>query len=373
MQKDTDPCNKIREEVMLRILITAPSLDENENVSGISTIVRTIIKNNKSDNRFIHHRVGKRDKEGKGLRWAFNQVALVPSMMSAILRNKIDLVYLNTDLTRASILRDYLLFITAKRLLGKKILLHIHGGHYLMVPPSERSPFRHMIKSMLHGAGLCVVLSEIEQEAIKKNYGISGISLPNAIEINELGKTPKRFHEKLRIVFLGRLVASKGIHVIADAMKQLQNKFSDFEFHIYGSGPELDSVLDKLSSVEGLDYTYNGVAKGRDKWLALEKAHLFLLPSLFGEGLPIAMLEAMGQGCIPVVSDDASISTVVKDSVNGCIVNKGDSDHLSKTIQHLLSDRDILPAMSSNAQTTIRKSYDIDSYLNRLNHYCATI
>jgi glycosyltransferase involved in cell wall biosynthesis len=358
---------------MLKILITAPSLDENENVSGISTMVRTIINNNKSTNRYIHYRVGKRDGERKGLKWAFNQVVLAPSLLRAIVKHKIDLVYLNTDLTRASILRDYFLFSTAKRLLGKKVLLHIHGGHFLMSPPSPGSPFTFMIRSMLRGAGLCVVLSEIEQEAIKKNYGVSGVALPNAIEVSALGRKEKYFNEKLRIIFLGRIVASKGVHVIADAMKQLKQLFSAFEFHIYGSGPELDSLLGKLSSVEGLDFTYNGVAKGKDKWLALENAHLFLLPSLFGEGLPIAMLEAMGQGCIPIVSDDASISTVVTDSVNGCIVKKGDSNHLGSTIQKLLYNRNILPAMSSKAQSTIRSSYDIDSYVNRLNQYCASI
>jgi glycosyltransferase involved in cell wall biosynthesis len=358
---------------MLNILITAPSLNENENVSGISTMVRTIIGNNRSSHKFIHYRVGKKDTERKGIGWLFRQLTLAPALTAAVIKNKINLLYLNTDLTKPSILRDYVLFMTARLVLNKKVLLHIHGGHYLMKPPSPRSPFMYMIRAMLRDASLCIVLSEIEVKSIRDNYNVDAVALPNAIEVFKLSDRQKDFNSRLRIIFLGRLVASKGVHVIADALSQLNGSTTDFEFHIYGSGPELDGFLEKLKSVEGLNYSYKGVVKGEEKWNAFRDAHLFLLPSLFGEGLPIAMLEAMGSGCIPIVSDDASITTVVEDRVNGFIVNKGDSKSLSRTIQQLLFDRNTLSRISETAQSTIREKYNIDNYLKRLNHYCATL
>ena len=103
------------------------------------------------------------------------------------------------------------------------------------------------------------------------------------------------------------------------------------------------------------------------------QAHVFLLPSLYGEGLPIAMLEAMGRGCIPVVSDDASISSVVTTGDNGYIVKKGDYSDLAEKIQKLLQNRNLMPGMSVKAQSTIRHKYDIDSYLERLNQYCTNL
>ncbi|RYZ18557.1 MAG: glycosyltransferase, partial [Chitinophagaceae bacterium] len=284
---------------MLQILITAPSLNEHENVSGISTMVRTIIENNKSSNRFMHFRVGKKDGEKKGLKWVMTQFLIVPRFIRTIKQTRTDLVYLNTDLTRPSILRDYLLFVAAKYFLRKKVLLHVHGGHFLMTPPRQGSPFLFMIRKMLTGASVCIVLSEIEQKAILKNFGAPGIALPNAIEVTETSNQGKNFNNKLQIIFLGRVVKSKGIHVIASSLKNLNSFFLDFEFHIYGSGPELDILLEELGTVKGLSYKYHGVVRGQEKWNALEKAHIFLLPSLFGEGLPIAMLEAMGSGCIP--------------------------------------------------------------------------
>jgi glycosyltransferase involved in cell wall biosynthesis len=172
---------------------------------------------------------------------------------------------------------------------------------------------------------------------------------------------------------LGRIVQSKGIYVIADALHFLNNHYRDFEFHIYGSGPELDILLDRLKNVEGLNYQYHGIVRGDEKWIALENAHLFLLPSLFGEGLPIAMLEAMGKACVPVVSDDASITSVVKHNDNGCIVRKGDSRDLANVIRRFLNNRELLPHLSVNAQNTIRESYGIDSYMANLNTFFARI
>ncbi|MET0243991.1 MAG: glycosyltransferase family 4 protein [Flavitalea sp.] len=358
---------------MVKILITAPSLNERENVSGISTIVRTIINNNKSANQFIHFRVGKKDGEKKGFKWVLNQLALIPRLTAAVISKKINIVYFNTDLTKPSIIRDYFLVTFAKYVLRRKIVLHIHGGHFLMTPPPEGSVFMKMIRGMFKCAQLCIVLSEIELKTIQKNYGVDGISLPNAIELKEILDSEKNFDEKLKLVFLGRVVNSKGIYQIAEALEALKDSYKDFDFHIYGSGPELDRFLNKLKSVDGLKYSYNGVVKGDEKWKALDQAHVFLLPSLYGEGMPIAMLEAMGRGCIPVVSDDASISTVVENNVNGYIVKKGDSQSLKETIQQLLFNRSLLPQMSKVARSTISQKFDIDNYLLKLNKYCSAL
>jgi glycosyltransferase involved in cell wall biosynthesis len=358
---------------MSNILITAPSLNENENVTGISTIVRTIINNNKSSNRFIHFRVGKKDNESKEIRWVWRQVVLVPQLLYTILKKKIHVLYLNTDLTRPSIIRDFFLLVAARYGLRKKVVLHIHGGHFLMMPPAKGSLFLWMIKSMFKNADLCIVLSEIEKVSIETNYGRICVVLPNAIEVREINEDEKDFHGKMRIIFLGRIVTSKGIHVIADAMRNLEAEFSQFDFHIYGTGPELDTFLEKLKTVDRLNYQYNGIVKGSQKWKALEQSHIFLLPSLFGEGLPIAMLEAMGRGCVPVVSDDASICTVVKDSVNGSVVTKGDTEGLAGTIRRLLQNRTQLKQMSIVAKSTIKERYDIDKYLIHLNKYCNSL
>ena len=49
------------------IIITAPSLDPTQNVSGVSTVVQFIIENNK-ERKYQHFQIGKTDKESGGCR-----------------------------------------------------------------------------------------------------------------------------------------------------------------------------------------------------------------------------------------------------------------------------------------------------------------
>ena len=149
-------------------------------------------------------------------------------------------------------------------------------------------------------------------------------------------------------------------------MKQLSDFYREFSFTLYGAGPELQVLLDRLDGIEGLDYTYGGIVRGGEKWAALEAANVFLLPSLYGEGLPVAMLEAMQCGCIPVVSDDASITTVVQHAKNGFVVEKGVIGALLETLQGLLVNRDSLGSMSEAAKDTITENYGLSKYMSTL-------
>lgn len=357
---------------MCNILITAPSLDESMNISGISSLTRTIITRNSTIHTYFHFRLGKKDSEKKGLKWLMTQLTIVPRFISFVKRNSIDIIHLNTDLTAMSIIRDTPLAFTGRYILRKKILLHLHGGHFLMKPPPRRSIFYWMIKSLLKSATQRVVLSELERHQIETAYNTRCHIMPNAVEINNVSSF-KDFSGKLSFLFMGRIVKAKGIFLITECLAQMGKQLQDFEFKVYGSGPDLEEFLTRLAAVEGLNYAYCGIAKGEQKIQAFAESHIFLLPSLYGEGLPIAMLESMNHGCVPLVSDDASISTVVCDSQNGFIVKKGSLFQLREKIDQLLSNREKLYTLSKNAKHTIYTSYNLDHYIGSLNRLYKTI
>lgn len=48
----------------MNIIITAPSLNPNENVSGISSVAQFIISNN-GGQRYLHFELGKRTRRGE--------------------------------------------------------------------------------------------------------------------------------------------------------------------------------------------------------------------------------------------------------------------------------------------------------------------
>lgn len=353
----------------MNILITAPSLNESENVSGISTVVRTIIESEAGIDDFFHFRIGTKDGEGKGFRWVREQLTLLPRMAAFLRRNKIEAVHLNTDLTKMSLLRDVVIFWFMHNVCRKPVLLHLHGGHMLMAPPRRGSFFGVVIAYMLRHAKLTVVLSKLEQEQLLKNFGVRSKALPNAVPISPVPPRMRTFEGKLRFVFFGRIVKIKGIYLIAEALKQLSSALGDFSLTVYGSGPEQQNWMAQLEAIKGLDVTYKGIARGKEKWKALNEADVFLLPSISGEGLPVAMLEAMQCGCVPVVSDDASITTVVNHSINGFVVSRGNQQELTDTLRELLLNRAHLSAMSEAAKHTVRDHYGVSDYMQKLSAF----
>ncbi|SDE01143.1 Glycosyltransferase involved in cell wall bisynthesis [Mucilaginibacter pineti] len=353
---------------MANILITAPWLDENKTVSGVSTVVRTIMENNDSQHVYHHFRMGKSDGQKKNLTWFIEQFLLYPKLFLVLLNRRISILHLNTAFEKNALIRDYFAYIIAKKILKKTIFLHIHGGYYLMQPLQRDTFLYNVAKKMLHGSDLRFVLSPIEDNKINEDYDIRCTILPNAIP-SPATIDRKNFESKLKLIYLGRLVRSKGIFVLLEALAELGPEIDNFEFNIYGAGADKEEFLEKIKDVKDLNYKYRGVIKGQDKLDVLKQSHIFLLPSLSSEGLPMALLEAMSYGCVVLVSDDASMTSVVKDSYNGFIFPRGDKKALINKLKEIFSHRNSLSEIGASASKTVYSNFNIRSYMTALNEW----
>ena len=85
---------------------------------------------------------------------------------------------------------------------------------------------------------------------------------------------------------------------------------------------------------------------------------VFVLSSLY-EGLPIALLEAMTAGVAPVVTAVGGIPEVIKNGVNGLLVEPKDPDSLADGIGTLLSDPVSRKAMALEAAKTARERFSV--------------
>ena len=99
------------------------------------------------------------------------------------------------------------------------------------------------------------------------------------------------------------------------------------------------------------------------KWAAFASSDIFVLPSIYGEGMPMALLEAMACGCIVIASDNASISAVIDSGYNGYIVPAGDVDALAEKLATVIEHRNEWPAVGAAAKKTIQEKFAIDRYL----------
>jgi glycosyltransferase involved in cell wall biosynthesis len=355
-----------------RILITSPSLNVKENVSGISSLVSDII--NCSTLNFIHFQLGSKNGGKKGLYWAFVQIWFYLKIISFSLFRKYEFVHLNMALERFSIIRDSVILFIAKRVFKKKVILHIHGGYYLMHEPQNRVLIS-LLKTDFKYADAIIVLSGLEKNILAKRYGELAFNIfPNAVNINSVSKLQKPpDYSNIRFVFMARITKVKGIYTITESLQYLSEYFNRFSLDIYGAGEDLEDWLITLKKYPAFKFCYKGVVGGTDKWEAFNRADVLLLPSLSGEGMPIAMIEAMASGCVVIVTDIASIKTIITDNVNGILLPVNSPEELASKMKAIIGRKFDLKSIGQNAKDYVEANLSLSNYVNKLENLYATL
>ena len=93
---------------------------------------------------------------------------------------------------------------------------------------------------------------------------------------------------------------------------------------------------------------------------------LFVLPSVRGEGLPNAVLEAMAVGLPVVVTDTGGVADAVSTAETGFVVDPGDVDVLAERLRFLCDNDSERRAMGAQARQWVRETYSWD-------HICAEL
>lgn len=344
----------------MKVLITSPSLEEQDNVSGISTMISTIIASGTCV--YTHFTAGRKDGGKFDIAWLATQTKLPFSFRRAISAANPDVIHINTAFEPRSIVRDLVLAKTA----GKRpIIVHVHGGRFVVEDfPNKLLAF--LADSLLRAAGRVVTLSDIEAVSLRKRSPDLNISvMPNAVPLRDYVPTEREWGMKT-IVYLGRLHESKGLSEMVEACRMLLAQGFKFKFVCYGAGPDQDGFVRAMTDLLGENFHFGGVVAGDAKISALQRADIFLMPSKF-EGLPLSLLEAMATGCVPVVSGRGAIPSVIDDGRNGFLVEPEDLTQIVGKLKFLLSEGE--PGwndLRENARRTIEHGFDIQQYSQKL-------
>jgi len=85
---------------------------------------------------------------------------------------------------------------------------------------------------------------------------------------------------------------------------------------------------------------------------------VLLLPSLWGEGMPMVILEAMSLGLVPVATDLGSISEIIKDRVLGRVIQSGDWEAFMDALHWLSDQRARLSSMGVDCREFAAENFD---------------
>lgn len=165
--------------------------------------------------------------------------------------------------------------------------------------------------------------------------------------------------EEKIVLFVGRLVYEKGIHVFVNAIPKVLEKVNA-KFVIVGNG-YMKKSLSNLVKGMGLAHKVKFAGFVDDKTLRnLQRcADVSVVPSLF-EPFGIVALEAMAAKSPVVVSDTGGLAEIVEHDVTGVKVYPDDPDSLAWGITKVLLDENYAKEIRSNAVKKVKENYNWD-------------
>jgi glycosyltransferase involved in cell wall biosynthesis len=209
--------------------------------------------------------------------------------------------------------------------------------------------FAHATKVVSLGGKLTGIL----QSVIKDRSKI--VILPNAVEIPGSVTIKSYETEKTNLLFVARFAYNKGIHILMEAFKQLNDEgYADkLELYLGGKGPLFDQYVNqyKFKNAHYLGFVSDEQLAG-----LYHSCDLFVLPTLF-EGMPTVVLEALSYGMPVIVSDVGATAELITDS-NGYLITKNSTKALKDSIlQFLHLNRLEKQQLSANALQHVKKKY----------------
>lgn len=237
-------------------------------------------------------------------------------------------------------------------------------------------------RRMVEAASAVVAVTEREAEHLRR-LGVTPpvVLIPNGVE--QIQEVPdgrafleRRFgipKDQKLIVFLGRLVPKKGVDILVMAFASVSRRFEDVLLVIAGpdEGGELrrtETLVTRLGLGERTVFT--GAVYGEDKWVLLQSASAFVLPSR-GEGLAVAVLEALECRVPVVITHECGFPEVATHRA-GFVIPR-DVEEVAESLVRLLRDPELSAAMGANGLALVRERYRWDAIAAQTINLCSNV
>jgi glycosyltransferase involved in cell wall biosynthesis len=199
-----------------------------------------------------------------------------------------------------------------------------------------------------------IACSRFMANQIREVFQVAGDKLeviPNGVDVNRLlednfdraafRREYVQEGEDL-VLYVGRLVAEKGIYVMLDAIPLALETRPKAKFVIVGSGPALEDARTRASQQPWADRAlFTGFVPDEVRNRLYQSADVAVFPSLY-EPFGIVALEGMALGVPVVASNAGGLAEVVDREETGVVVDAGSPDSLAWGIVHVLEQ----PALS---------------------------
>jgi glycosyltransferase involved in cell wall biosynthesis len=168
---------------------------------------------------------------------------------------------------------------------------------------------------------------------------------------------------------VGAMENRKGQIILLQAVKLLLDagKVPDIHVMFVGEGPD-EAMLKAVTEVYGLREHVSFFPFTSEPNYVFERIDILAFPSLYKEGLPNVLLEAMSMK-VPVISTDlAGIPEVVFDDETGFLTDVGNVEQFAEAIEKITKNPETCLEMGEKARnlmdSKMNKKYQFDAFLD---------
>lgn len=229
-----------------------------------------------------------------------------------------------------------------QKILGIPAVTLIEGEQEYRAPDLITQFILHVVSRTIP----MIVQTETIKEEVLKRTGKECPVIPNGIYLS-----PNRAQGQA-VIYVGRLVRDKwndkGIRHLIEAVRD-----TDLETLIIGGGPERLRLQMMARDAKGVRFL--GPVSPESVPEHLKRGFVLVLPSLYGEGFPNVVIEAMSVGLPVIATRSGGVSDVVEHQKTGFLVEPADSSEIKRHILKLKNDRRLRKEMSENCLKEVQR------------------
>lgn len=287
-------------------------------------------------------------------------------LLKVLATNKPTLCYFAITATGAAFLRDVLLVVLLKFFRVKRVY-HMHNKG---VSRHNNSLFYTIMYKFIFKNAQVILLSnhlyfDVEKYVKKTEVYICANGIPEIKNIK-----PKTENKVVQLLFLSNLIESKGVYVLLESCKELDEANIKFKCNFIGGEGDI-SELDINNKIKEYNLQhkvhYLGRKYGKDKEEYYNKADIFVFPTYYhNETFGLVNLEAM-QYSLPIVSTfEGGIPDLIKNGVSGFLIPQQNVGILTEKLKYLIENPEIRLKMGSEGKRRYQQEFTLKKFEENL-------
>ena len=168
---------------------------------------------------------------------------------------------------------------------------------------------------------------------------------------------------------VGSFEERKGQTVLLEAVKKLsEGKLPNVHAMLVGDGPDEAMLKEKVKEMK-LENNVSFFPFTSEPNYIFERLDILTLPSLYKEGLPNVLLEAMSMNLPCIASKMAGIPEIIFNGETGYMVTPGKVDELAEAIEKVWSDKKQCVQMGKNSRKLMEEKMDKKNQFSEFLNY----